>query len=72
MTMSALGEPCVLPKLGEVVLKGNNRELFERRLQGNIKAALKNVGVKADLRQRHGVIAPLLPDGTGAEAADAV
>ena len=32
MTMSALGEPCVLLKLGEIVLKGKNRELFERRL----------------------------------------
>lgn len=72
MTMSALGEPCVLLKLGEVVLKGNNRELFERRLQANIKVALKDVGVKVDMRQRHGVIALFLPDGSGAEIADAV
>ncbi|MGW2192392.1 tRNA sulfurtransferase, partial [Streptosporangium sp. NPDC001682] len=72
MTMSALGEPCVLLKLGEVVLKGNNRELFERRLQANIKAALKDVGVKVDVRQRHGVIALFLPDGTEVEVADTV
>ncbi|MFI6511358.1 tRNA uracil 4-sulfurtransferase ThiI [Streptosporangium sp. NPDC050855] len=72
MTMSALGEPCVLLKLGEVVLKGNNRELFERRLQANIKAALKDVGVKVDVRQRHGVIALFLPDGSDAAVADAV
>lgn len=72
MTMSALGEPCVLLKLGEVVLKGNNRELFEQRLQANIKAALKEFDFKVDVRQRHGVIALFLPDGTTAEVADAV
>jgi tRNA uracil 4-sulfurtransferase len=72
MTMSALGEPCVLLKLGEVVLKGNNREIFEQRLQANIKAALKDFDFKVDVRQRHGVIALFLPDGTTAEVADAV
>ncbi|MEV7968572.1 tRNA uracil 4-sulfurtransferase ThiI [Sphaerisporangium sp. NPDC088356] len=69
---SALGEPCVLLKLGEVVLKGKNRELFERQLQMNIKSALKSSGVKVDVRQRHGVIAILLPEGTGVETADAI
>ena len=69
---SALGEPCVLLKLGEVVLKGKNRELFERQLQANIKAALKGLGVRTDVRQRHGVIAILLPEGTGVETADAI
>ncbi|MFC4589744.1 tRNA uracil 4-sulfurtransferase ThiI [Sphaerisporangium corydalis] len=69
---SALGEPCVLLKLGEVVLKGKNRELFERQLQMNIKFALKSLGVKVDVRQRHGVIAILLPEGTGVETADAI
>ncbi|MEU6742471.1 tRNA uracil 4-sulfurtransferase ThiI [Streptosporangium sandarakinum] len=72
MTMSALGEPCVLLKLGEVVLKGDNRELFERQLQSNIRAALKGFGLKLDVRQRHGVIAIFLPDGTGVEVADEV
>ncbi|GAA3802456.1 tRNA 4-thiouridine(8) synthase ThiI [Sphaerisporangium flaviroseum] len=67
---SALGEPCLLLKLGEVVLKGKNRELFERQLQFNIKAALKSFGVKVDVRQRHGVIAILLPEGTSVETAD--
>jgi thiamine biosynthesis protein ThiI len=67
---SALGEPCLLLKLGEVVLKGKNRELFERQLQFNIKSALKSFGVKIDLRQRHGVIAILLPEGTSVETAD--
>ncbi|GGL09540.1 putative tRNA sulfurtransferase [Sphaerisporangium melleum] len=69
---SALGEPCVLLKLGEVVLKGRNRELFERRLQNNIRAALKDIGIRVDVRQRHGVIAILLPEGTTVETADAV
>ncbi|GAA2695835.1 MULTISPECIES: tRNA uracil 4-sulfurtransferase ThiI [Nonomuraea] len=72
MTMSALGEPCVLLKLGEIVLKGKNRELFERRLVGNIRAALKDFDLKIDVRQRHGVIAIFLPAGTGVEVADQV
>ncbi|MCT9930155.1 tRNA 4-thiouridine(8) synthase ThiI [Planotetraspora sp. A-T 1434] len=70
MTMTALGEPCVLLKLGEVVLKGRNREVFEMRLRANIKAALKDYTV--DIRQRHGVIALFLPEGTGVEVAEAV
>ncbi|HEY9523664.1 MAG TPA: tRNA uracil 4-sulfurtransferase ThiI [Thermopolyspora sp.] len=69
---SALGEPCVLLKLGEVVLKGKNRELFERRLQSNIKAVLAEFDFKVDLRHRHGVIALYLPDGATEEVADAV
>ncbi|MGI5490737.1 tRNA uracil 4-sulfurtransferase ThiI [Microtetraspora malaysiensis] len=68
--MSALGEPCVLLKLGEVVLKGRNRELFESRLRSNIKAALKEFTV--DIRQRHGVIALFLPKGTSVDVAEAV
>jgi thiamine biosynthesis protein ThiI len=69
---SALGEPCVLLKLGEVVLKGKNRELFERRLQGNIRAALAGFGFRVDVRQRHGVIALYLPEGATVAEADAV
>ncbi|MFC0861060.1 tRNA uracil 4-sulfurtransferase ThiI [Sphaerimonospora cavernae] len=67
---SALGEPCVLLKLGEVVLKGRNRELFEMRLRSNIKGALKDYRV--EVRQRHGVIALFLPEGTADEVAEAV
>ncbi|NUR84835.1 MAG: tRNA 4-thiouridine(8) synthase ThiI [Nonomuraea sp.] len=70
MTMAALGEPCVLLKLGEIVLKGRNRELFERRLIANIRHALKDHTV--DVRKRHGVIAIFLPKGATAEQADAV
>ncbi|MCO6005712.1 tRNA 4-thiouridine(8) synthase ThiI [Actinoallomurus purpureus] len=50
------GEPCVLLKLGEIVLKGKNRELFERRLQNNIRAAVKGLGIKINVWQREGVI----------------
>ncbi|MEV4894079.1 hypothetical protein AB0K48_32305, partial [Nonomuraea sp. NPDC055795] len=56
MTITALGEPCVLLKLGEIVLKGKNRELFERRLIGNIRNALRELDIKVDVRKRHGVI----------------
>ena len=38
------GEPCVLLKLGEIVLKGRNRQQFERILHGNIRAALREIG----------------------------
>jgi tRNA uracil 4-sulfurtransferase len=50
------GEPCVLLKLGEIVLKGRNREVFERRLQNNIRAAVKGLGIKIQIWQREGVI----------------
>ena len=50
------GEPCVLLKLGEIVLKGRNRDLFERRLQNNIRAAVRGLGIKINVWQREGVI----------------
>ncbi|GAA2100022.1 tRNA uracil 4-sulfurtransferase ThiI [Actinomadura alba] len=50
------GEPCVLLKLGEIVLKGKNRDLFERRLQNNIRAAVKGLGIQVRVAQREGVI----------------
>ena len=52
----AAGEPCVLLKLGEIVLKGKNRHQFEQRLQSNIRKALASTGVGVDLWQRSGVI----------------
>ncbi|ADG88045.1 putative tRNA sulfurtransferase [Thermobispora bispora] len=70
MPFTALGEPCVLLKLGEVVLKGRNRDLFETRLRANVKHALKDHPIR--LRQRHGVIVVFLPKGAGAEVAEAV
>ncbi len=47
-------EPCVLLKLGEIVLKGKNRQQFERLLHENIRRAVRDVGVQ--LWQREGVI----------------
>ena len=51
-----LAEPCVLLKLGEIVLKGRNRQRFERMLHDNIRAALRDVGVHVDVWRREGVI----------------
>jgi thiamine biosynthesis protein ThiI len=65
------GEPCVLLKLGEVVLKGKNRELFERRLQNNIRAALKGLGIPIHVWAREGVIAVRTDRGT-VEDVDAI
>ncbi|HEU5159867.1 MAG TPA: tRNA uracil 4-sulfurtransferase ThiI [Streptosporangiaceae bacterium] len=65
------GEPCVLLKLGEVVLKGKNRELFERRLQNNIRAAVKGLGIPIHVWQREGVIV-VRPDRGTVEDVDAV
>ena len=48
----AAAEPCVLLKLGEIVLKGRNRHQFERMLEQNIRAAVKDTGIHADLTRR--------------------
>jgi len=56
-------EPCVLLKLGEIVLKGRNRTQFDHMLQGNIRAAVREIGVPVDLRQRDGVILLRVADG---------
>jgi tRNA uracil 4-sulfurtransferase len=60
---AANSEPCVLLKLGEIVLKGRNRTQFDHMLQGNIRAAVREIGVPVDLRQRDGVILLRIPDG---------
>ena len=52
----AAGEPCVLLKLGEVVLKGRNRHQFERMLQANIRAAARDTGLPVELLPREGVV----------------
>jgi thiamine biosynthesis protein ThiI len=56
-------EPCVLLKLGEIVLKGRNRQQFERILHGNIRAAVRDLGVPVDVRQREGVVVLRVADG---------
>jgi thiamine biosynthesis protein ThiI len=49
-------EPCVLLKLGEIVLKGKNRQQFERLLHENIRRAVRDLGIPLRLWQRDGVI----------------
>jgi tRNA uracil 4-sulfurtransferase len=56
-------EPCVLLKLGEIVLKGKNRQQFERLLQDNIRRAVRDLGIPVQLRQREGVIVLTLAAG---------
>ena len=52
----ALGEPCVVLKVGEIVLKGGNRHHFERILQENIRRALRDLDVGVQLWNRNGVM----------------
>jgi tRNA uracil 4-sulfurtransferase len=59
-----LHEPCVLLKLGEIVLKGRNRHQFERLLHTNIRAAVRGIGLSARVWQREGVILLRLEEGT--------
>src|SRR5580693_625211 len=49
-------EPCVLLKLGEIVLKGRNRQQFERLLHENIRRAVRDLGIGIRVWQREGVI----------------
>ena len=53
---TALHEPCVLLKLGEIVLKGKNRQQFERMLHENIRRAVRDLGLRVQIWQREGVI----------------
>jgi tRNA uracil 4-sulfurtransferase len=64
---TGLREPCVLLKLGEVWLKGGNRQQFERMLQANIRRAMRDLGTGIRLWQRNGVIV-LRPAVTPGEA----
>lgn len=54
--VTALREPCVLLKLGEVVLKGRNRQKFEQLLHDNIRRAVRDLGIELRVWQREGVI----------------
>ncbi len=60
---TARREPCVLLKLGEIVLKGKNRHRFERLLQDNIRRAVRDLGIPLQLWQRDGVIVLTIPAG---------
>src|ERR1700683_4282015 len=68
---AALHEPCVLLKLGEIVLKGKNRQQFERLLADNIRRAIRDLGFPVQLRQREGVIVLTLATGQPPGAARA-
>ncbi|HUY45311.1 MAG TPA: tRNA uracil 4-sulfurtransferase ThiI [Streptosporangiaceae bacterium] len=58
-------EPCVLLKLGEIVLKGGNRRHFERILRANIRRALRDTGIEVRLWQRNGVMVLRLTGANG-------
>ena len=64
-------EPCVLLKLGEIVLKGGNRRQFEQLLQANIRQAMSDAGLAVRVWQRYGVIMLRAPEDTAASAAEA-
>jgi thiamine biosynthesis protein ThiI len=66
-----LHEPCVLLKLGEIVLKGKNRQHFERLLQDNIRRAVSDLGIPIRIWQRDGVIVLRLADGEAGGPAEA-
>jgi tRNA uracil 4-sulfurtransferase len=70
---SRQGEPCVLLKLGEIVLKGRNRQQFERLLHTNIRSAVRDLEFAVQLWQREGVILLRVQGAADPEAAaDAV
>jgi thiamine biosynthesis protein ThiI len=52
----AAGEPCVLLKLGEIFLKGKNRQQFQHLLQANVRSAIRGTGVPAEITVREGVL----------------
>ena len=64
-----LPEPCVLLKLGEIVLKGGNRHQFERMLQANIRRAIADADGQVRLWQRDGVIVIRVTQDAAAAAA---
>jgi len=53
----------VLLKLGEVVLKGGNRQQFEHMLHANIRRAMAELGITVRLWQRDGVIVVRIAGG---------
>lgn len=63
LSACTVGEPCLLLKLGEIVLKGRNRDRFERRLQDNIRRAVRAAGA-VRIWQREGVVVVRPAPGT--------
>jgi thiamine biosynthesis protein ThiI len=64
-------EPCVLLKLGEIVLKGGNRRQFEKLLHANIRQAMDDAGLAVRVWQRYGVTLLRAAEGSVASAAEA-
>ncbi|MDS1268708.1 tRNA uracil 4-sulfurtransferase ThiI [Lipingzhangella sp. LS1_29] len=62
-----LGELCVLLKLGEIVLKGSNRKLFERRLHNNIRSATRDLREIRITQRGEGVIIVRMPEAADDE-----
>ena len=63
-----VGEPCVLLKLGEIFLKGKNRQQFVRMQQANVRAAVRTTGVPVELTVREGVLVLRAAHGEGQAA----
>jgi thiamine biosynthesis protein ThiI len=66
--LAAIGEPCVLLKLGEIFLKGKNRQQFVRMQQANVRAAVRHTGVAVELTVREGVLVLRLAQRDGQPA----
>ncbi|WP_306367586.1 tRNA uracil 4-sulfurtransferase ThiI [Nocardiopsis sp. CC223A] len=69
-TGDGLGELCVLMKLGEIVLKGSNRKLFERRLHNNIRSSVRDLGEIRVSQRGSGVIIVRKPGASDLEVAE--
>ncbi len=67
---TTLHEPCVLLKLGEIVLKGKNRQQFERLLHENIRRAVHDLGIRVQIWQREGVIVLRLAGSPAGQSAE--
>ncbi|WP_067606594.1 tRNA uracil 4-sulfurtransferase ThiI [Nocardiopsis listeri] len=67
---AGLGELCVLMKLGEIVLKGSNRKLFERRLHNNIRSSVRDLGDIRLSQRGAGVIIVRKPEASDLEIAE--
>ncbi|MFC3998720.1 tRNA uracil 4-sulfurtransferase ThiI [Nocardiopsis sediminis] len=65
-----LGELCVLMKLGEIVLKGSNRNLFQRRLHNNIRSSARDLRSITLTQRGAGVIIVRMPGGSDLEVAE--
>jgi thiamine biosynthesis protein ThiI len=61
--LAAIGEPCVLLKLGEIFLKGKNRQQFVRMQTTNVRAAVRQTGVPVEITVREGVLVLRLAHG---------